>query len=67
MTMTKPNNRDPGSLESRVDIIGMFNSDRSAAIGALHRSFVIVERVAWALSKLRQVCVFMFARPLLAK
>jgi len=67
MTMTRQSYRECGSLESRLDTIGMSNSDRSASIGALHRSVIIVEGFAWIIRKLRQIRVFMFVKPALAK
>ena len=54
------------AIEAKLDAIPMSGSERVLATGALHSGFILVERVVWAMQKIKRIRA-LFAKPAFAR
>ena len=54
------------AIEAKLDSIPMSGSERVVATSALHSGFILVERVVWAVQKIKRIRA-LFAKPAFAR
>ena len=64
--MTYRTETELSAMERRLNAIRMTESERFAAISAMRKGFIIVERFAWLAQKVAQIRVPSYSRPRLS-